>query len=43
MEFFVVITKKVENPVDIADAKAIVEDLLKSNNWRIIDRDVETF
>lgn len=43
MEFFVVITKKVENPVDIADAKAIVEDILKSNNWRIIDRDVDTF
>ncbi len=43
MEFFVVITRKVENPVDIADAKVIVEDFLKSNNWRIIDRDVETF
>jgi len=43
MEFFVVITKKVENPVDIADAKTIVEDFLKSNNWRIIDRDVDTF
>lgn len=43
MEFFVVITKKVENPVDIADAKTIVEDLLKSNNWRIIDRDMDTF
>ncbi len=43
MEFFVVITKKVENPVDIADAMAIVKDLLKSNKWRIIDRDVDTF
>ena len=43
MGFFVVITKKVENPVDIADAKAIVEDILKSNNCRIIDRDVDTF
>lgn len=43
MEFFVVITKKVENPIDVAEARTIVEDFLKSDNWRIIDRDVDTF
>jgi len=43
MEFFVVITQKVENPIDVAEAKTIVEDILKSDNWRIIDRDEDTF
>lgn len=43
MEFFAVITKKVENPIAVTEAKTIVEDFLKSDNWRIIDRDVDTF
>ena len=43
MEFFVVITKKVENPIKIEDAKAIIKDFLESDNWKIIDRDMETF
>lgn len=43
MEFFVVITKKVENPITVADAKNIIEDFLISDNWRIIDRDMDTF
>lgn len=43
MEFFVVITKKVENPIDVGKAKTIVEDFLKSDNWEIIDRDEDTF
>ncbi|MEW6608636.1 MAG: PIN domain-containing protein [bacterium] len=43
MEFFVVITQKVENPIDVKEAKTIVEDILKSDNWKIIDRDVDTF
>lgn len=43
MEFFVVITKKVDSPVAVTEAKTIVEDFLKSDNWRIIDRDVDTF
>ena len=42
MEFFVVITKKVENPISIRDAKTIIEDILKSKNWKIIDRDTDT-
>lgn len=43
MEFFVVITQKVENPINVAEASIIVEDILKSDNWRIVDRDVDTF
>jgi predicted nucleic acid-binding protein len=43
MEFFVVITKKVENPIDVSEARTIVEDILKSDNWRVLDRDVDTF
>lgn len=42
MEFFVVITKKVENPIDATEAKTIVEDFLKSDKCKIIDRDVDT-
>lgn len=43
MEFFVIITKKVENPINILEAKMIIEDILKSDNWKIIDRDVDTY
>lgn len=43
MEFFVVITKKVENPIDVAEARTIVEDILNSDNWGVIDRDIDTF
>lgn len=43
MEFFVVITNKVENPIDADEAKTIVEDFLKSEKWEIIDRDEDTF
>ena len=43
MEFFVIITKKVENPIDIIEAKTIIDDFLKSENWKVIDRDEDTF
>ena len=43
MEFFVVITKKVENPINIIEAKTIIEDFLKSESWKVIDRDEDTF
>lgn len=43
MEFFAIITKKVENPIEVEEAKTIVEDFKNSENWRIIDRDVDTF
>jgi predicted nucleic acid-binding protein len=42
MEFFVVITKKVENPVDVSTAKGIVQDIIGSDKWTVIDRDVDT-
>ncbi|MBN2543287.1 hypothetical protein JXI42_10520 [bacterium] len=38
MEFSVVITSKVENPIDLDIAKTIVEDIIKSDKWRVIDR-----
>jgi len=43
MEFFVVITRKVAAPIPMADAKMIIDDIVKSDNWKIIDRDVYTF
>ncbi|MBI5181006.1 MAG: PIN domain-containing protein [Nitrospirae bacterium] len=43
MEFFVIITQKVENPIDIMMAKDIVYDFIKSERWTIIDRDADTF
>ena len=43
MEFFVVITKKVEHPIDISEAKTVVEDILTSDRWSVLDRDVDTF
>ena len=36
------ITQKVENPVSIKQAKEIVEDILVSEAWVIIDRTKET-
>jgi len=41
-EFFVVITEKVEKPVSIKQAKEIVEDIISSKEWVIIDRTSET-
>jgi predicted nucleic acid-binding protein len=43
MEFFVIITQKVENPIDVMMAKDIVYDFIKSERWTIIDRDADTF
>lgn len=43
MEFFVVITKKVTYPISVADAKIIIDDMTKSDSWRVIDRDINTF
>lgn len=43
MEFFIVITRKVEYPVAIRDAKTIIEDMIYSDKWTVIDRDVDTF
>lgn len=43
MEFFFVITNKVENPIDVTEATVIIEDFLKSKRWKIIDRDADSF
>lgn len=43
MEFFFVITKKVENPINVTEAITIIEGFLKSKRWKIIDRDADTF
>lgn len=43
MEFLVVITSKVERPIKVIEAGAIIEDFLKSERWKIIDRDADTF
>ena len=37
------ITKKVTSPIPVADAKIIIDDMTKSDSWRVIDRDVNTF
>jgi predicted nucleic acid-binding protein len=41
-EFFVVVTKKVEYPLSINDARIIIKDIIKSTKWLVIDRDEET-
>jgi len=38
-EFFVVVTKKVEHPLSINDARIIINDIINSTKWLIIDRD----
>ena len=42
MEFFVVITRKVEKPVEVDTAKTIVRDFIFSDKWTVIDRDADT-
>jgi predicted nucleic acid-binding protein len=41
-EFFVVVTKKVENPIPIASAHTIISDILRSQRWLVIDRRADT-
>jgi predicted nucleic acid-binding protein len=43
MEFFVVVTQKVTSPISVADAKTIIDDMTRSESWRVIDRDINTF
>lgn len=43
MEFFAVVTRKVEKPLPTEVAKIIVEDILQSDKWTIIDRNEDTF
>jgi predicted nucleic acid-binding protein len=41
-EFFLVVTKKVGNPISIASARTIIADMLRSRRWRVIDRQATT-
>lgn len=41
-EFFFALTRKVQKPVPIVDAKTIVSDILRSSRWMVIDRNAGT-
>ncbi len=41
-EFYVVITKKIENPVPMKMAKEIIEDIIEFQNWILMDYDPRT-
>jgi predicted nucleic acid-binding protein len=41
-EFFFAVTRKVQKPVSVADAKTIVSDILRSSRWIVIDRNAGT-
>ena len=41
-EFFVVVTRKVENPISVASVRTIIADILRSRRWLVIDRRAET-
>jgi len=43
MEYFVVITRKVASPITITEAKIVIDDIAKSDSWKLIDRDIHTF
>jgi predicted nucleic acid-binding protein len=41
-EFFVVVTKKVEQPLSLEEAQTIINDIISSSKWMVIDRDQST-
>ncbi|CAD6493252.1 MAG: PIN domain protein [Candidatus Argoarchaeum ethanivorans] len=41
-EFYVIITKKIENPVPKETAKEIIGDIIEFQNWIVIDYDART-
>jgi predicted nucleic acid-binding protein len=41
-EFFVVVTRKVEQPLPLEEAQTIISDILSSTKWMVIDRDQGT-
>jgi predicted nucleic acid-binding protein len=43
MEFFVAVTRKVEKPLPVKVARIIVEDILQSEKWIVVDRNENTF
>ena len=38
-EFYVVVTKKIENPLPTSIARKIVKDIIDFNNWQVISYD----
>jgi predicted nucleic acid-binding protein len=42
-EFFIIITKKVQNPLTIDEAEKIIKDVLEFSYWHIISYDQNTF
>jgi predicted nucleic acid-binding protein len=41
-EFFVVVTRKVEQPLTLEEAQTIISDIIRSAKWMVIDRDQST-
>ena len=41
-EFFFAVTRKVQKPVPIVDAKTIISNILRSSRWMVIDRNAGT-
>jgi len=41
-EFYVVITKKIENPVPMETAKGIIADIIEFQNWIVVDYNART-
>ena len=41
-EFFFAVTRKVQKPIPVADARTIVSDILRSSRWMVIDRNAGT-
>jgi len=41
-EFFVAVTGKVQRPIGVSSARAIISDILRSGRWLVIDRQART-
>ena len=37
-EFYTIVTRKIEHPIQEIDALSIIQDMIDSENWLIIDR-----
>jgi predicted nucleic acid-binding protein len=37
------VTRKVRTPIPITEAKKIVEGIINSSKWRVLDRSIDTF
>jgi predicted nucleic acid-binding protein len=41
-EFFIVVTRKVEQPLPLEEAQTIISDIINSAKWMVIDRNHKT-